>query len=438
MSHFCFYCIEDPGARGLFREQSTNDECSICGNVSTGVSLEALGGSLGAILQDFYVLGGYDVFADDYPGDDLMFVVAECLQIDDSGDTEEICQYLIDNGPAWPGDGDEPFFSLENTYVFRSPSTGRIHRRWIDFAESVKTTGRFFGPHSEMMETIFSLPPIFPTSEQPGFFDDFDAMQEMPVLTFEVGDDAVIYRGRIAKSPSEVELLSTAPQNELSYNASSPPSGRMNSEGISTFYGAFSLDTALKELRPPVGGTIVMGKFRPLRSLRLLDLSRLGRLSWNSIFSPSYRERHEKLSFMQDFDSIVSQPVQPGQERIAYLPTQIVAEYVHQRLGFDGLVYSSAQEEDQSGIEKKNVAIFGCQRWRAILPDTTGEPSQPSTDQAFSGESLFTICPEDLSLHTIRGIEYATNMTVVPAPANRSEPPHGDEEEWWDYMASST
>lgn len=55
------------------------------------------------------------------------------------------------------------------------------------------------------------------------------------------------------------------------------------------------------------------------------------------------------------------EPVQPNHEALEYLPTQAVAEYVVNVLGFDGIRYASAQHSSEAGAENDashNVAIF--------------------------------------------------------------------------------
>jgi hypothetical protein len=60
--------------------------------------------------------------------------------------------------------------------------------------------------------------------------------------------------------------------------------------------------------------------------------------------------------------------VQPGSEFLEYVPTQVVAEYLYSVLGFDGLIYRSAQvgvvdpddgENLETPPELRNVAFFG-------------------------------------------------------------------------------
>jgi hypothetical protein len=149
----------------------------------------------------------------------------------------------------------------------------------------------------------------------------------------------------------------------------------MNAAGIPVFYGALAADTAIAEVRPSVGGLVIVGRFSVSRPQRLLDFTRMGAGYSGSIFDAAYTERATRLRFLKQFHSLIARPVQPDDEPLAYLPTQAVAEYVANVLGFDGMLYASAQigaapDDDESEVDyipeptigeagRCNVALFG-------------------------------------------------------------------------------
>jgi hypothetical protein len=135
------------------------------------------------------------------------------------------------------------------------------------------------------------------------------------------------------------------------------------------FYGAFSDDVCTAEVRPYVGGLVLVGEFRTTRRLRLLDLTRLDEAGFaGSMFDPDYDGRVMKRRFLRAFHYLISRPVQPHEEAIEYLPTQAVAEYISNVLELDGIIYESAQlgapaGDDEGGGEptdrtKQNVVPF--------------------------------------------------------------------------------
>src|SRR3546814_20034581 len=52
----------------------------------------------------------------------------------------------------------------------------------------------------------------------------------------------------------------------------------MNAAGLPAFYGATEAQTALAEVRPPVGSWVVIARFSALRPLKLLDLTLLSQI----------------------------------------------------------------------------------------------------------------------------------------------------------------
>ena len=140
----------------------------------------------------------------------------------------------------------------------------------------------------------------------------------------------------------------------------------MNPAGIPTFYGAFSEEVAVAEVRPPVGSLIAVGKFSLLRAIKLLDVSFLPFAYHEaSIFSPAYNQLRSKVAFLEKFHRRISHPVLPSDEALAYLPTQAVSAYVANVMGLDGLIYASiqvgAEGKAVEQVERKfcNIALFG-------------------------------------------------------------------------------
>ena len=73
----------------------------------------------------------------------------------------------------------------------------------------------------------------------------------------------------------------------------------MNAQGISVFYGASDLATALAEIRPPVGSRVLVGKFDLARPVRLLDVEALRSVYvGGSIFDPAYIGHLELAQFL--------------------------------------------------------------------------------------------------------------------------------------------
>src|SRR5262249_18019491 len=120
--------------------------------------------------------------------------------------------------------------------------------------------------------------------------------------------------------------------------------GRMNPVGITVFYGAFSEEVAISEVRPPVGAVVAVGKFSLSRAVRLLDLTALSLVYHNeSIFSTEYDRLRNYIAFLEKIELRLARPVLPSDEALEYLPTQAFAAYVANVIGLDGVIYRSTQ-----------------------------------------------------------------------------------------------
>lgn len=133
--------------------------------------------------------------------------------------------------------------------------------------------------------------------------------------------------------------------------------GRMNAQGISVFYGASDLETALAEIRPPVGSRVLLGRFDLVRAARLLDVEALRSVFIEgSIFDPDYIGHLELAQFLGRLSERMTMPVMPDDEPKEYLITQMIADFFAQvgEPPIDGMLYRSVQ----SAGEHQNVVMF--------------------------------------------------------------------------------
>ena len=138
------------------------------------------------------------------------------------------------------------------------------------------------------------------------------------------------------------------------------------------FYGAEDLDTCIAEVRPPVGSYVASAEFEITKTLKILDLEQMRALYLRgaSVFQPDYKSLVERADFLGELVEILSRPIMPRDERLDYLPTQAVAEYLSEKFEppIDGLRFPSAQ----TGGTGRNVVLFP--KSSAVEPDeVTGE-----------------------------------------------------------------
>lgn len=374
----CLECVGDESLRALLADAATEVTCSNCEEKRPGVSLEDLAERVDPFLQKYYEPGdAIPVFGpgdDDsveyeYEGEPLTNVLENELQIPYDV-AEALANVLIANDSAWPPDGDEPFYSSDQNYVRRFVSTLAYAEQWSEFSHEIRHRRRFFDDDARTR-----LASILGNR-------DSARAKELPVL--EIGEGTrlrSIYRARRAETDGDLRLILDNPQDELRPpSPASASAGRMNSVGIPVFYGACSRQTAIAEVRPAVGGLVAACAFQITGNLRLLDLSRIRVAFSGSLFAPEYEDRASRAAFLRNFHRLIARPIHPNQEPLDYVPTQAVAEYVENVLGFDGILYASAQvgavpdEEDDDHyvnvrelsddeLAEHNVVIFNDDMW---------------------------------------------------------------------------
>ena len=115
----------------------------------------------------------------------------------------------------------------------------------------------------------------------------------------------------------------------------SPPSknaknNRMSGAGISMFYGAESEKTAIAEIRPGAGKAVTVGTWHPGRELVYLDLLAVRPIP--SIFDQTARGDRTWLRFLDKFAADLARSIHEDDAAIEYVPTQIMTEYIRDRL----------------------------------------------------------------------------------------------------------
>ena len=120
----------------------------------------------------------------------------------------------------------------------------------------------------------------------------------------------------------------------------------MNPLGIPVFYGATGSETAITEVRPPVGSDVLIGRFEMIRPIRLLDFEAMQKAyKRGTYFNPSDVHAFKRWKFLRSPGAVISRPILPSDEPFEYLPTQAMSEYLSNRadLKLDGILFGSAQ-----------------------------------------------------------------------------------------------
>jgi hypothetical protein len=267
---------------------------------------------------------------------------------------DEMRQFLSNtDGYRARKDGEEDIYGDGVLYDEGRLDRGPYRRGWEEFRDSVRKEARFFNVHAEAyLEDIFTG------------IETLANWQGVPVISEWTPTPVTpLVRGRVAQSDADLTTFLSDPAKELGPPPDGTASaGRMNAAGVSTFYGALDVPTCRAELRPPVGSHAVFASFELLRPIRILDVDALARVAVpGSIFDLDYSRRLARAAFMRNFGDEIAQPVMPQDETFGYLPTQIVADYIAQRLQLDGMLYRSVQsgrKKTPSGGFPQNVVLF--------------------------------------------------------------------------------
>jgi hypothetical protein len=128
----------------------------------------------------------------------------------------------------------------------------------------------------------------------------------------------------------------------------------MNVEYIPAFYGAFSEETALAEMRPGIGERVAIGEFALQKDVKVFDFTVFSRAPHEE---PSNDYTHTRYGFIKQMEQEISRRVLPYEKQLQYISTQIVAEYLKQYFGCEAVIYSSSVVRDPAA-DRRNIVVL--------------------------------------------------------------------------------
>ena len=338
ISFLCHACVGDPFLSVEMRAGSRST-CSQCGKRRPGLAFEDLANRIDAAMLNHYMPDRLD------DGESYSEVIAREAGLAE-GVADAIQAHFVAAG-IWSAGVEGEANIYEASFVETPLDHVAERKRWTKFKESIRGEARFFNPEAEdWLAELFH-----------GLDRSADYRGEPVIRTIAPGDEQGRFvRGRVAYDEADIRRYLLDPAAELGPPpAGMASAGRMNAAGVTVFYGAFDIPTCRAEIRPPVGAHAVFASFELLRPVRLLDFDLLRfAVVEGSIFDPEFDRRVERAGFLRRFGEEVTRPVLPRDEAFGYLPTQVVAEYIAQRLGLDGMLYRSVQVGDN----RRNIVLF--------------------------------------------------------------------------------
>ena len=421
--YVCHAYIGDKVLAKQVEEESTREECTYCRATNTAFTLADLSNRIHRVLEEHFIpVPECDVPEQFRQGSDDAETVIEKVTGIEQGIAADVREDLFNRlaQTANVVEGEENPYIDGMLFVEPEVDTSGLRLAWRDFKEEIRSRARFFGA-----TTAATLDGIFENLSSLGTVWGNSVVREI-----KPGDrDSSFWRARTAHSEPEIKsMLET-----LSSQLGPPPSdkaaaGRMNAEGIPVFYGALEEETCVSEVRAPVGSFVVLVKFDLLNQIRILDLNALSIVySDFSHFDPNYIEKRSRERFLKELVGEMSRPVMPHEEAREYIATQIVSEYLADRVEprLHGIIFNSAQ----TGGGGHNIVLFNGARsvetheprpgtsFRVRIPPQPGIPP-PGTESR-----------EDLLIQTDPQRADVENQRIVEDPPNsapETQDSHGD------------
>lgn len=452
----CCNCVEEKYLRNEIQSKGKKRKCSYCCEVDRTFTIDQLSDFFEIALKKFYYKTPdepsdfeYALLKDkessydwDREGTPIVDLIEECGEIprEVATDIQQILEWRHSSWSSYEI-GEETEFA-DTSYYDQNEILGEEWQRgWNNFENTLKTEARFFNKEVEKyLKNVFLNVASLKTSTGKGIIINAGPKTKIKE----------IYRARVFQSDQKLIEALKFPDIHLG----TPPvtltkAGRMNGRGISVFYGSDNPKSALAEVRPPVGSTVAVARFKIIRSIKLLDLSAFESLvTPGSIFDPKHIDEVEKAAFLRSLCKKITTPVMPDDEDLGYLSTQAIADYLSMsdEHEIDGIMYPSIQAGNfsnfvlfqKAALVKRIVLKEGTEVSVELFPlkyeenedDIIVVEEIPSKDSIVKSKSLLrsffseetsgdkrdptlTVDLGSISVHVVKSIEITTEENPV-------------------------
>lgn len=359
----CTKCIGNKDLVKWIRANGQRGKCdfhSAHGRSRKVITVSAFAEEVDRYFRENYGFGEEYIYGtddSDHPsydtrGEPYKDILANDLEADDNL-IDAIADNLPDCDDADIMDGGEPFHDECRNYESLADARAReaadeeerwyerhFEYQWNDFCRVVQYERRFFKT-KELLDDLFGTP------------EEYEQGAIRPVYPLEIGQ--TIYRARLLDGSFTASHLLKNAARELG----APPkdkarAGRMSVEYIPAFYGAFSEETAIAEIRPSIGDQVAVGEFKLLREIRIFDFTAFSRSrggSWSEVYA------HTRYDFITQMQDEISKPILPFEKQREYIATQIVSEYFREYFNCDAIIYKSSMNKGHKG-DNRNIVVL--------------------------------------------------------------------------------
>lgn len=242
------------------------------------------------------------------------------------------------------------------------------------------------------------------------------------------GDDR-LYRARTYSSANERQSIIDTPYRQIGPAPCSLTSDqRMTSSGVSAFYSALDRETCLAEIRCESGTTAISGYFKPIKPLKLLNLSILTELHLqiDPIQDPFVNDLDDMIIATEFANTLYEHLIRPAknEHKDTYRITQSFFEYLRSKFinQIHGVCFPSIQT-DKKG---KNIVVFP---EYSVVCNNEGMVYSPYEERlfrlprsdfgsrlffnTFSKEPFLTFCDDSLEDHRIRSVSFSKDSEKI-------------------------
>ena len=340
----CSECFEDEGIKEFIASNPAPDSanCSFCSDYAESPINRSLDEIIGHILTRLKTIWENPVNESPYNGREGGFQYETCATRDlldqyQLTDCENLCTEISNAilNECWSR---RDYYSLTENETLTSA--------WEKFCTHIKHNSRYFFLDAQNHDY---------DKDQ---HDEINPVEILGILANLFVEDTIpvnqsIYRARFDHDKANhntKESLGKPPPKAALPN-------RMSPSGISMFYGAFALDTAIAETYSKTGphSRGYWGHFKSTKRLRMIRLPSEITITIPSLFGDEFKEMGKKIflrNFIVDFTKHVDKKSNDD-SAIEYVPTQVVTEYIRHILklssgaSYDGIIYpSSVNQKD--------------------------------------------------------------------------------------------
>lgn len=332
----CKKCIGDKHIyNSLKNDYGKLSLCSYCGDRKKTIAIQDIANEICDSIETEYSTCDMEYFNPktneyDIPNESTSDLLC-CLFPGDRDLFNDICA-VIDpgNNLGW--------YSRDNKYFGKDVNINKKYiSLWNTFCNMVKHETRyvFFRQKDEDAD-----------DNRPDILDCIGDAADKIGLIKEFEPDCSFFRGRlhIKKEDafsSDIDLAAP-PDKYAKVN-------RMSAEGISIFYGANNIKTALSEIFDYNYKYATVVQFTNINTMHLLDLSNINSIEYPSIYDHRNRFKRKYIDFFKNFSESIARPID-NSPAIEYVPTQILTEYFRHVFQYgcfvDGIIYSSSKNHN--------------------------------------------------------------------------------------------